>query len=687
MVKLIFASAVFVGSFLLFLVQPMLAKSLLPHVGGAPNVWVSCMLFFQLVLLAGYAYAAIGSAYLRPKSQIILHLVLIIIVIAFLFPIGLKTPLDIENTQPEIWLLITLSASIGLPYFLLSSNSSLMQRWYSHTTNSSPYFLFSISNAGSLLGLLNYPFAIEWLLPTSKQMTFWSINFCVLTILMFFIAIKIAFNKKPTETIKTEKLGKNIPFKKALMIIMLGFVPSSLFLSSTLYMTSEVGSFPLLWTIPLTLYLLSFILVFSAKGEWWTKTAQKLTLPAVMLVLYSALTGFPSILITTLVAFFIIATSCHGRVATEKPESEYLTSYYFWLSVGGALGGLFNTVAPYIFNDVLEYYIVMFFALLAVPSTNSFKKLPLKKAIPTFAVLAAALFYLFQVNVEDAKNRATSEKILFKERNFFGVSVVMDMTEETKRIYKHGSTRHGHQSTVQEEKLSPSSYYVPIYALINKLSDDFFAKPFGVLGLGVGTVSCYGREGQQFDFFEIDQLVIDIARNPDLFTYVSNCPPDINIIKGDARLELAKQPDYKYNLIIADAFSSDSVPTHLLTKEAVGIYIKKLNPKTGIIVFNISNRYMDLDGVLAQIAEIYRFKPYLIDYKDNPNDNNDLASTWLIMAPSDSPWLEEIAKSGKLLNAQDYSTKVWTDDYSNIIPVLRNIRAISNFIGQSDNDS
>jgi MFS family permease len=397
--------------------------------------------------------------------------------------------------------------SIGLPYFLLSSNSSLMQRWYSHNTNSSPYFLFSISNAGSLLGLISYPFVIEWLLPTSGQMLFWSVSFCLLTILIILITVKIVFNKKNIQTEQTEKLGKNIPLKKALLIIMLGFVPSSLFLSSTLYMTSEIGSFPLLWIIPLTLYLLSFILVFSAKGDWWTKNAQKLTLIAVMVALYSGVTGFPSIIITALVAFFIIATSCHGRVAQEKPEAEYITAYYFWLSVGGALGGLFNTIAPYIFNDVLEYYIVMFFALLAIPSKHSFKKLPLKKIIPTFAILAAALFYLFQVNVQDAKNKADSEKFLFKDRNFFGVSLVLENTKDKKRYYKQGSTTHGQQSTQEAEKLSPSAYYVPIYRLINKFESDFFTKPFGVLGLGVGTVSCYGKEGQQFDFFEVLSMI------------------------------------------------------------------------------------------------------------------------------------------------------------------------------------
>jgi hypothetical protein len=673
----LYPASIFIGSFLLFLIQPMLAKTLLPSVGGAPAVWIVTMLFFQLLLLAGYGYAAITSAYITPKRQLMLHLGLLALAILLVIPIQLTELFAFDATQPEKWVLATLLATIGLPYFLLSSNATLIQRWYHARTGQSPYFLFAISNLGSFLGLLGYPFAVEWLLPLAGQKLFWSIGFVVLfggLAVMLLDQLRHA----PTTSSESKGLGKALPLRRALMIVLLGFIPSSLFLSTTLYITTDVASFPLLWVIPLGLYLLSFVIVFASKPERAIKRAQNLHLFAVMLLLVAAEMPLMNelfmfgMIIVMFGLFFVIAISAHGRAAQLKPEPNGLTAFYFWLSLGGALGGLFNTAAPYLFHNIYEFPIVLLLSLLALPASQ-FQIRPIalgRLILPPRLLLAFAGCLLIGIVGYLHLVLLQSSNTLLTKRSFFGVSTVMKDDEDTKIIYRHGSTVHGYQPLDAEKKLVVTSYYFPLRNLLDAMPETFFEAPFAVGGLGAGTLGCYGRAGQDFTFYEIDPLVVEIASNPAYFTYLRDCAPNISTRVGDARLLVAQEPDAQFNLLIMDAFTSDAVPMHLLTLEAMQLYASKLTAE-GMLAYNISNRILTLEGVLAAQAEQLGMIAYVKYYEQDPDYPYDESSIWFLALPQDSPWHETVLAQGFKPSEAAEGAPLWRDDYSNILSVIR----------------
>lgn len=685
--KIIFISTIFVGSFLLFSVQPMLAKAILPLVGGSSFMWICSMVFFQTMLLVGYAYSAVGSACLNSKEQGILQLVFVVLCILIVIPIKLTIPLQINDSKPEFLVLMILFISIGMPYFILSANSTLIQRWYNINFNESPYFLFGVSNIASVLGLLSYPFAIEWLLTLKQQMTFWSAGFAVFSVLLCLTVFNIIISKnKPS----TEVLGLNLPLKKSLHTTILGFIPSSLFLSTTLFISTDISPFPLIWVIPLALYLLSFIIVFSENAGRVIKVAQALHPTAIFLMIFVSLfyslgtkdSSYHLIKFGILYAsLFIISVSCHGRIANEKPDPQYLTSYYLFLSLGGSLGGILNIVAPYIFDSIVEYYLVIILSLYATyyfserKGKKSFiKYLPFKSANINIMMFMTFLLYTYYL-----VNR-TDDKILYQGRNFFGVSRIYKDEQSNAIYYLHGTTTHGLQRLEQKYKLDSYSYYAPISHLINNFPNQLFNKPFGFVGLGVGTLSCLGKKGQKVDYFEIDPQVIEIAQNEDWFTYVKDCPSEVNIIKGDGRLEIQKEPDNKYNVIVVDAFSSDSIPIHLITKEAVDIYKSKIDSKNGLLIFQISNKFLDLRGVLITIAEELGLKAYYIKHRAYRGDVYNFASDWIILVPIDTPWDYYLRGSSRHVSTKDFKGPLWTDDYSNILPVLNDLLPSNIFI-------
>lgn len=672
--KLFFFLNILIGAFLLFLIQPMMAKLILPYVGGAPAVWIVTMLFFQLLLLGGYGYAALTSAYMTPRTQSVLHLAIYVLAAALFLPLQLHMATGELSESPEQWVLITLLLTIGLPYFLLSSNSTLTQRWYHHCYGTSPYFLFSISNVGSVLGLLGYPLLVEWLFPLQQQMFLWGTSFLLIVALVGALALTVGMHRQSSQP-KSETLGKNLPFRQAMLVVFLGFIPSSLFLGTTLLVTTDIASFPLLWVIPLTLYLLSFIVVFSSRGSAWALMAQKLHPIAFffLLMLHSfvgADSAFYAVQIAAyFVGLFIIALSCHGRAAMEKPQPQYLTAFFFWLSVGGALGGLFNTVAPYLFDGIFEYVIVVCLSLLALPARHLTKENPYTIQSPKRAMVAAGGIVVVAAGMWFHMSSSTPENVLFSGRNFFGVSKVT--AGESVINYQHGTTLHGLQPIDAEHRLKPTSYYGHVNNLIERLPDSFYQRPFGVLGLGAGTAACFAHPGQRLDFFEIDPMVIAIARNPDYFTYVRDCPGDIQIIQGDGRLALGEQPDQKYNLLVMDAFTSDAIPVHLVTKEAVGTYMDKLHPTEGVLAFNISNRHLDLKYVMARLAEAYGWRAYYKFYHEDPDDPYDANAIWMIMLPDGSPWHDVMLDTEAGLLEAPEGTPLWTDDYSHILPLIK----------------
>lgn len=664
----IFFAAIFLSAGLLFVIQPMLAKAFLPYLGGSPSVWIVSMLFFQTLLLLGYGYAALSSAFLTPKRQILFHIVLNLIAILLFLPIQVLEISSVDLANPEFSLISLLFLTIGLPYFLLTSNSSIIQRCYYITSTKTPYYLFSISNAGSLIGLLSYPFVIEWLLPLDKQMSLWAIGFILLNLLLVAIAYKI-FKVKNFQKNKAS-LGVAIPVSKGLRICFFGFLPSSLFLGLTFYMTSDFTPFPLIWVIPLSLYLISFIIVFSKNSEKYIASAQKLHVPAVAFsIMLMLLVVDIKLAFLHLLFFLVIAVSCHGQAAREKPKPEALTSYYFWLSLGGALGGLFNTIAPYIFNDAYEYIIVAVFSIFVFPEIKSLPKemqARYKKILlPSALCMAVVCFYFFNPS---NLGYMGDEKVLFKERNFFGISKVVEV--DTVNKYMHGSTLHGFQN-INKDKLSVNSYYVPIKSFLEKLPINFYDKPFGILGLGIGTTACLGKSNQVIDFFEIDPIVMEIAQNPKFFTYVTSCPSHVNINLGDGRIELGKKKNSRYNLLIMDAFTSDSIPTHLVSLEAVKTYKDKLDSKNGVLLFNISNRYIDISGVLARVASELDLVPYQSTNVGNTMSSDELKSHWIIMLPKDSPWKHYVLASGATEISFSNKSQLWTDNYSQLISVLK----------------
>lgn len=680
MSRTLFGLTIFVGSFLLFLVQPMLAKALLPIVGGAPAVWIVSMLFFQLLLLAGYGYAAIGSAFLQPRQQLMLHLLLMVIAIAVSLPLSISSPLDYNASAPEWWVLATLLFTVGAPYFLLAANATLLQRWYHARFNATPYFLFSISNLGSLIGLLGYPFVVEWLLALSQQMIMWGSVFALLFACL--VTIGLLFIRRPEhESALTHSLGKGLSGKDTLYIIVLGFVPSSLFLGTTLLISTDIASFPMLWVIPLALYLVSFILVFSRSGERATRWAQRLH-PVAMFVFIVVSLMFGRVgeyvwvqAFLLLFAFMVVAISCHGRAAMLKPSPEKLTAFYFWLSVGGALGGLFNTIAPYLFNRIVEHHITILLSLLALPlaqfAVRAVHIPKLRLHIPSKIISVIALCGIVVLASYPMFFMDRHDNFMFEDRSFFGVSRIFNDSDEKKMVYRHGSTLHGFQPIVSEHRLSVTSYYRPIKLLANALPSSFSSMPIAVIGLGVGTSACVGAQGQRLDFYEIDPLVIRMAKNADYFSYLRDCSPTITTYLGDGRIELAKQSDATYGLIVMDAFTSDAVPIHLLTQEATQMYLRKMRAPDGILAFHISNRFLDLRHVLARIAVESKVEPLLLEFEPSPNDPYVTKSLWLVMLQPNSAWREVLLAQGFKPILPKAGTPLWTDDYSNLLSVFK----------------
>lgn len=652
----------------------MLAKSLLPHVGGAPAIWIATMLFFQLILLLGYAYAAISSAYLTARQQSVFHSLLIIMAIAVSLPLSLKLS-DSALLSPEYWVLSTLLATIAIPYFALSANTALTQRWFFEIKKESPYFLFGLSNIGGLIGLLSYPLLVEWVLPLKEQLFYWSVLFYILASLLGFIAVYLHRGVSQTPD---KNLGKQLALPQVLRIAVYAFIPSSLFLSTTLFITTDISSMPLLWVVPLALYLLSFVVAFSERGERWILLAQKLHILSCALVflLASYVFAFTSHfyarhwyllqILLHLGCLWIVAVSCHGQIARCKPKPIYLTSYYFWLALGGVLGGLFNTVAPHLFNDIYEYPLILLLSLI-VPISRWFSQqqviLPLRK-YSMMAGCAAMAGCIFLVWVESKDYPAQYQK-----RNFFGVKKVIDLpAPHYRRDLKIGSTLQGYQPTAPEYVLHLNSN---LRELIARAPKAFYDKPFAVIGLGTGMLACIAKENQVIDFFEIDPLVIEVAKNSDYFTYLRDCEGESNLILGDGRQKIADKPADFYKLIVLDAFNSSAMPVHLLTAEAVATYYNKLDKSQGLLAFNIINKHMNLRGVLSQVAAKNGLLTYAKRFEYNPNFPYDSASEWVFMVPPNSPWIAAFEELAFTPLEQEGDNALWTDDYSSILPILK----------------
>jgi hypothetical protein len=724
----VFVLTLFTGSALLFLVQPMFAKMVLPLLGGTPSVWATSMVFFQAVLLAGYAYSHWSVTKLGIRRQAFWHVPLVLLPL-LLLPISVPSGWTPPDDKPVVWLLWLLTFALGLPFFVLSTSAPLLQRWFAstgHPAGKDPYFLYAASNAGSMLALLAYPFLMEPSLPLDVQTRVWAMGYAALaagTIACAVLARKARSRDEDDAGVETdteEAPAERVGGVRRLRWVALAFVPSSLMLAVTTYISTDIAAIPLLWVVPLAIYLLTFILVFSSTRPFplvWTARVHAIVLIIVVMVMLLDDDSLPRMLVLSLplLALFVVALLCHAQLAIDRPSPAHLTEFYLWLAFGGVLGGAFTAlVAPVVFNSLIEYPLAIVLACLLMPQLAEKRVNPKREKIilgiiPTAYMLVTVFLILGANNrlpemgrmvaltialglcallvtrplrfglamgavIIGATIASADSEVLYSDRTFFGVQQVLG--DDAARFHRlmHGTTLHGIQSTDEAKKLEPLSYYhrdTPVGQVLTRLP--VAESPnIGAIGLGTGSLACYGRPGQNWTFYEIDPAMEKIARDPELFTFLEDCPGEHEVVLGDARLSLQDVPDGHFGVLVVDAFNSDSIPVHLITREAIQLYMNKLTPD-GILVVHISNRYLDLRPVLGNLAWDLGLSAL---YGSNPNTLEHLAqgksaSHWVALTRTlgdlgdlgtDPMWEDLVAEPG---------ARVWTDDFSDVFSVFR----------------
>jgi len=712
-----FTLTLILSACLLFAVQPMFAKMALPLFGGSPAVWNTSMLFFQAALLLGYGYAHWISSRLSIRQQVGVHAALLLAAM-FALPVALPAGwAPGPGDHPGLILFGTMLLALGAPFVVVSATAPLLQSWFGKgalTRTDDPYFLYAASNFGSLAALLAYPVAIEPLLDLRDQSAIWSWGFILLVGLVAACGLAtltgaVAANggsKPHSHAAAPVGLGRRLHW------IALSFVPSSLLLSATTYITTDIAAVPLLWVLPLALYLLSFVVTFGRtplpRHDW------VLRITPYVVVLFLLVSRFASsnaglLLVVHLALLFTLALMCHGELARSRPSAANLTEFYLLMSLGGVLGGLFNAmIAPVIFSDVYEYPLAIVLACLLYPGTWWGRR-PAAAIAIAIAVLGAALaaeyfaadmHRLVRIGVMGALGivafgcykhplrfglvvaailaapllmRAADGSLVEQERNFFGVYKVRKDDVQQRYILSHGTTVHGAQNI--SSGISPGGLPEPIvyYSRPGPLGQLFASldpaslHEVGVVGLGAGAIACYRTPGQSWTFFEINPSIVAMAQSGRHFTFMTECAPDAQIVIGDARLSLESEQSGRFDMLVLDAFSSDSIPVHLLTREAFQIYLDKLDAD-GLLVIHVSNRHLDLVPVIANLGGEMQMK--VLEHTFTPSseeaDRMITAATWMVLsrnAPAmDSRW-REIAPNPDI--------PTWTDSYSNIWSVLR----------------
>jgi len=741
----IFALTIFLSATLLFSVQPMFGKMALPLLGGNPSVWNTCMFFFQAVLLAGYGYAHLTTRFLGTRRQAALHLVVISLPF-FLLPIAVPEGwVPPEGTNPVFWLLGLLTVGVGAPFFAISATNPLLQQWFSRTSHRSandPYFLYGSSNLGSMLALLSYPILVEPLLRLQQQSFVWASGYGALTLLIAVCAVMLwrspkeqpaSLDVKLDRDSTSEAASSEVTNARRWRWIALSFVPSSWMLGVTTTLTTDIAPIPLLWILPLALYLLTFVLAFARRSiaphVLWVKLFAYVMIGLVASLMFiSAWQLMP----LHLAAFFVGSMVCHNKLASDRPAATHLTEFYFWMSLGGVFGGMFNAlIAPAVFPCVLEYPLTMGAACLLcstfvddrVVSVKSFfnsrrfdivllivfvgvvyvamdltKKNVLlissSVVIVWVAVCATPLLFIFYylnktrwfgfvlcaAMLLSPFEISPGEKWLFMGRDFFGVHRVTEDSEHLRWLW-HGTTVHGLQS---RDANKPSLNCEPLtyYHRNGPLGDIFQICPAGesesrvaIVGLGAGAALCYRAPHRKFTVYEIDPVVVRLAEDPEYFTYLDRCVSgDYEIILGDGRLKLAEAPASEYDLIVFDAFSSDAIPMHMLTREAIAAYLEKLK-QGGIIAFHISNKHLDLSHVLADLAAdagLVCCRGTIISVPDEEWKATRLTvSTWCVLARDESDVKRLLTRARWKDISPDEPGRPWTDDFSNLIRILR----------------
>lgn len=663
---------IFLSAFLLFQVQPLIGKMILPWFGGSAAIWTTCMLFFQSVLLLGYFYSHWVTRFLSPSRQSLVHgsLLLVSLLLIPISPSPDWKPWGPEN--PTLRILGLLTVSIGLPYFVLSTTGPLLQAWFARERSGLvPYRLFALSNFGSLLALLAYPVAIEPIFPTLWQSYLWSGLYACFAAACALLAWR---GRKGTPIVLQARHEGPAPrWTDKVLWAALAACPSILMVADTSFLTTNIAPVPMIWVAPLTLYLLSFIMSFERHG-WYQR---KVFLPLLVLGL-GALAWLPTLGMNelplylsmgiNLTAFFVACMVCHGELARLQPHPSHLTGYYLMLAVGGVLGGFFvGVIAPYWFNSNYELSIGILLtglvAAIAVVPTMEWARPRWRHAGIVFSTVL--LLALAWVRIDDHREETSGAEVT--ARNFYGSLQVFHNEQQGYRTMLHGQITHGRQNTAPDKLDLPTTYYSPDGGAGKAMQIKAAQGPLrvGVIGLGVGTLVSYGRKGDYFRLYEIDPLVIAIAHKN--FSFLSRTAAATEIILGDARLQLEREPAQLFDVLLVDAFSGDSVPIHLLTREAFAQYFRHLKPN-GVLAVHITNRFLDLRPVVKAAADHFGRDVRLLDSESIP-EKLLLRSRWALLGKDPGFFNDPQLSSATTIAARN-GFQPWKDDYSSIFSIL-----------------
>ena len=735
----VYTCAIFLSALLLFSVQPLFTKMVLPRLGGSPAVWSVAMAFFQSLLLAGSAYAHFLMKLPNRIAPVAIHLVLLVIAV-------LTLPLSIAagwgeppSSGTALWVFGMFAVSIGLPFFALAANNPLLQAWFvrtGHPDGADPYFLYASSNIGSFLALLSYPVLIEPLLTLRMQNLIWTGGYVLLIVL---IASCAAVMLRSPPVAIAELRGENVQADVPSWLqwgrwVFLAAIPSGLLVAVTAHISTDVAAAPLLWVLPLSLYLLTWVLVFQQKPlipHRWVLLVQPLAVAGVIyLIAWSGEHNLPVTLGGHLLCFFIIAMGCHGELARQRPAPQFLTGFYVALSLGGMMGGLFaGLVAPFTFSWIAEYPILVVLAALCRPPEELSPRM--KRVawlgwvlVAVVAIGAGVVYWLggksqdwVQTNVLSVATGigavSAIAAVLLRSsrwsvaalvaialalvraypnedghvdtvRSFFGVHKIQQTSDGRYHVLLHGTTIHGAQMVRNADgspvtgRPEPITYYHDSGGIGQAITAvrERKAAPLrvAVIGLGAGTLTCQRKGNEEWKFFEIDQSMVDTARDPKYFTFIQSCEPDLKPVMGDARLTFAKEPDHVYDMIIVDAYSSDAIPIHLATEEAMAIYEQKLAPQ-GVVVMHVSNRNLELSSVVVGIADANDLKSWVFS-EDSGRDDEYIFPTSVVVCARDEADIGKLASSDQWEEDEpDEKQRVWTDDYSNVFgAVWRRLR-------------
>lgn len=677
---ILYALTIVVSAFLLFQVQPVIAKIILPWFGGSAAVWTTCLLFFQVVLLLGYLYAHAIVRYLKPRMQMLVHAGLLLVSGAALpiYPNAAWKPTGTED--PSLRILGLLAVTVGLPYFLLSTTGPLLQAWYARRYKGViPYRLYALSNAGSMFALLSYPVLFEPVFTTHEQAGMWSVAYLVFAAL----CALTAFRSGTAAAAETAEEAEAAPRPGAAQYwtwMGLAACASVLLLAVTNHMSQNIAAIPFLWILPLSIYLLSFILCFEGRG-WYRRTPYLQLLAVALGSMAYAMSSeqegnLPIKIMLPLFAMglFTCCMVCHGELARLKPHPRYLTQFYLMVSAGGALGGiLVGLVAPHLFNAFYELPLGM--ALCAVLVVLVLKQDPSLEWFRTWrqpAPLVAAVLTIALITYLGMQIRENERGARVLVRNFYGGLKVRDSGPEarldTVRSLTHGTINHGEEYLNPTRRDLPTTYYGPNTGVGVAIRDKETRGPVrvGVVGLGTGTLSAYGRAGDYYHFYEINPLVPRLARTE--FHFVGDSKAQVEISMGDARLSLERETPQNFDVLAVDAFSSDSIPVHLLTRQAMDLYFRHLKPD-GILAVHISNRYLDLQPVLRGETRATGKIARVVDTEDD--DTQDVfGATWVLVTSPATGFSNAILNASTGLNELRH-VRLWTDDFSNLYQILK----------------